>query len=92
MINVKCARCGAKASADSFDKARKLLDHAIGLSRGKPCHDGYNRVVEIKSVGTKSSTPKNTTTVPKKIEKKPVKKETKTETFSKKDNTFIGKL
>ena len=84
MINVKCTRCGAKASADSFDNARNLLDHAIGLNRGIPCHNGYNRVVEIKSQSTKSSTPK-------KIEKKSVKKE-KTETFSKKDNTFIGKL
>ena len=84
MINVKCTRCGAKASADSFDKARNLVDHAIGLHRGIPCGDDRNRVVEIKSQITKLSTPKKT-------EKKFVKKE-KTETFSKKDNTFIGKL
>lgn len=87
MINVRCARCGAKASADSFDKARKLVDHAIGLKRGRPCGDDRNRVVEIKSDSKLSTTPKKTDTKPKKI----VKKE-KTDTFSKKDNTFISKL
>ncbi len=32
-----CIRCGAKAEGDTFAQADELIDHAIGLSKGRPC-------------------------------------------------------
>jgi len=48
MSEAKCFRCGASATADTFEQARKQLDHSVGLSRGIKCGDNYNRVQEIK--------------------------------------------
>ena len=57
MAEAKCMRCDATATADTFEQARKLLNHAIGLGRGINCGDNYNRVVEVKP---KKSTTKST--------------------------------
>jgi len=48
MSKAKCFKCGASAKADTFEKARALLDHSIGLSRSIKCGDGYGAVQEIK--------------------------------------------
>jgi len=65
MAKAKCVRCGASAISDTFEQARKKLNHAIGLSRGIKCGDSYNSVCEIKDelkpriqkVITKTKTP-----------------------------------
>ena len=53
MTNVKCTRCGDTSSGTSFDDASSKLDHAVGLSRGKPCGDNYNSVHEVKDSSKK---------------------------------------
>jgi len=47
MTTAKCNRCGASADAGTFEEASLLLNHAVGLSRGIPCGDNYNSVVEV---------------------------------------------
>jgi len=47
MAKAKCFRCGASATADTFEQASKQLNHAVGLSRGIKCGDNYNKVQEI---------------------------------------------
>ena len=49
MTTAKCFKCGGSAIADTFEQARKLINHAVGLSRGIKCGDNYNKVEEIKS-------------------------------------------
>lgn len=48
MSNVKCLRCGGVATGETFTQAASKINHASGLSRGIPCGNSYNRVVEIK--------------------------------------------
>ncbi len=48
MAKAKCFKCGASATADTFEQARKQLDHSVGLSRGIKCGDNYGKVQEIK--------------------------------------------
>ena len=57
MTKAKCNKCGGSAIAETFELARKLINHAVGLSRGIKCGDSYNMVQEIKSVVKKTSTP-----------------------------------
>ena len=87
MNTAKCNRCGAPATGSSFDAARSKLDHAVGLRKGKPCHDRYNKVVEINKEKPKEKKPeiKNEIKQPKIVRKVISKTETK------KDNTFISK-
>lgn len=59
MTKAKCIRCGASATADTYEQARKQLDHSIGLSRGIKCGDSYDRVQEIKDI-TKQKTSSHT--------------------------------
>ncbi len=47
MAEAKCMKCLGSASGDSFEDARKKINHAVGLSRGMPCGDSFGRVVEI---------------------------------------------
>ncbi len=47
MVLAKCRKCGGHATADTYDTARKLINHAVGLSRGIKCGDSYNCVEEI---------------------------------------------
>ena len=64
MAKAKCFRCGAFATADTFEQASKKLDHSVGLSRGIKCGDNYNRVQEIKDAQkTKQSTTKTETKI-----------------------------
>ena len=59
MSKAKCFRCGATATAATFEQASKQLDHSVGMSRGIKCGDNYNRVQEIKDPQkTNQSTPK----------------------------------
>ena len=48
MSKAKCFKCGASAEADTFKKAKALLDHSIGLCRSIKCGEGYGAVREIK--------------------------------------------
>ena len=57
MVKAKCHRCGRHAIADTYDAARKQINHATGLSSGKKCGDSYGRVMEIKPIESKP-TPK----------------------------------
>ena len=50
MATAKCFQCGATAQADTFEQARGMLDHAIGLARGIKCGNAYGAVEEIKPV------------------------------------------
>jgi len=47
MITAKCNKCGGSASAETYDEARKLINHAVGLSRGVKCGDNYNQVIQV---------------------------------------------
>jgi len=58
MSKAKCFRCGATATANTFEQASKQLDHSVGLSRGIKCGDNYNRVQEIKDTQKTKSTTK----------------------------------
>ena len=51
LSKAKCNKCGGNATADTYEQARKLINHAVGLSRGIKCGDNYNAVQEIKSEG-----------------------------------------
>lgn len=66
MTIAKCFKCGGRAIADTFEQARKLINHAVGLSRGIKCGDSYNHVKEIKPEGitNKPETPKQVTSKP----------------------------
>ena len=58
MAIAKCRKCGGSATADTFEQAKNLINHAVGLSRGIKCGDNYNAVQEIKSkVTMKTSKP-----------------------------------
>jgi len=58
MTQAKCRKCGGSATADTFEQAKNLINHAVGLSRGIKCGDNYNVVQEIKSsVTMKTSKP-----------------------------------
>ena len=61
MTKAKCIKCGGSAIADTFELARKLINHAVGLSRGIKCGDNYNMVQEIKSKLVAKNIPKVTT-------------------------------
>ena len=73
MVKAKCIKCGGSAIADTFEKARNLINHAVALSRGIKCGDNYNCVKEIPE-GTK---PKTVTKPVTKLVTKPVATETK---------------
>jgi len=47
LVQAKCQRCLGSATGDSFEEASKKINHAVGLSRGIPCGNNYNRVFEI---------------------------------------------
>jgi len=66
MIKAKCTKCGGSAMATTFEQARKLINHAVGLGRGIKCGDNYNMVKEIKPEGivTKPETLKQVTPKP----------------------------
>ena len=47
MVIAKCTKCGGSAIGATFEEARKKINHAVALSRGKRCGDNYNMVVEV---------------------------------------------
>lgn len=65
MAEAKCMRCLAHATGDTFEDAKCKINHAVGLSRGIPCGDNYNKVVdvtpEIKDTPKPSTKPVDTT-------------------------------
>ena len=72
MATAKCFKCGGSAIADTFEQARNMINHAVGLSRGIKCGDNYGRVQEIDKKPQKTSSPPETKVVePKTTEPKP---------------------
>lgn len=49
LTTAKCNRCGGSATGDSFEEAKLLINHAVGLSRNIPCGDDRNCTIEVKS-------------------------------------------
>lgn len=37
MGTLTCQRCGATSEGKSFEDADDIIDHAVGLVRGRPC-------------------------------------------------------
>jgi len=73
MAKAKCFHCGASAIADTFEEARKKLNHSVGLSRGIKCGDSIGKVKEIVDPQKIIKTP----TIETKIENIPIKEETR---------------
>ncbi len=74
MTTAKCYKCGGSAIAETFEQARKKINHAVGLSRGIKCGDNYNCVKEIGVVAkpkivipSKPKTPKPIISKPKTV-------------------------
>ena len=85
MAKAKCFHCGATAIDETFEQARKKLDHSVGLSRGVKCGESYGRVKEIKDLSVQKiiKTPTIETKVDTKVETKvDTKMETKIEPTS----------
>ena len=60
MATLTCSRCKATTQADSIKEGRDRLDHAVGLSRGKPCADGKAELFLTGKVNTpKKEKPKS---------------------------------
>jgi len=58
MGTLTCSRCNATTEANSIEDGRKLLDHSIGIYKGKPCEDGKAELFftgEQKSSSTKET-------------------------------------
>ena len=69
MGTVKCERCGGRAEASSIEAAYDLIDHAVGLSKGKPCEAGKATLIMVGEPQAPESEPK--------VEKVETKKATK---------------
>ncbi len=78
MAKAKCFHCGATAIDETFEQARKKLDHSVGLSRGVKCGESYGRVKEIKDLSVQKII--KTPTIETKVDTKDTKIETKMET------------
>jgi len=100
MAKAKCTKCGGWAIADTYEQARKKINHAVALSHSSRCGDSYNRVVEIKpivqNIATKTEKIKkkiselHTKTTEIKTESKPkIKKESKKESANKEPDKAI---
>lgn len=89
MPQAKCNKCGGSAIADTYEQARKLINHAIGLARGIKCGDAYGAVQEIGAIQkvktiatqTKKEEPKVTEVI---LQEKVEPKTEKTKTASRK--------
>jgi len=57
MATAKCFKCGGSAISDTFQQAEKLINHAVGLTRGIKCGASYNMVREIKPATNNIPTP-----------------------------------
>ena len=47
MGTVKCERCGGHTEANTIEEAVKKIDHAVGLSKGKPCDEARAQLVMV---------------------------------------------
>ncbi len=47
MSKAKCTRCGGIAEGKTFEEASSKIDHAVGLSRGRPCGNNYGCVIQV---------------------------------------------
>lgn len=85
MATAECFKCGGSAIADTYEQARKLINHAVGMSRGIKCGDTYNFVQEIgkKILTPAPETPKVETNT------KPEKKTTSEKSKTKKSSNSI---
>lgn len=61
-----CQRCGAEAEGRTFDEADEKIDHARGLSRGRPCSGDPNKLIWTGTKTTEKSSSKPEKTTPKK--------------------------
>jgi len=76
MGTVKCERCGGHTEASSIEEGFSKIDHAVGLSKGKPCEPGKAELVMVGTTQAPKSEPK--VEKPKVEESKKVSKATKT--------------
>lgn len=53
MTQAKCLKCGGSATAETYQQAKNLINHAVGLSRGIKCGDNYNAVQEVVTIKIK---------------------------------------
>jgi len=58
MGTVKCERCGGHAEASSIEEGAPLIDHAVGLSKGKRCGGDYVQLVMVGTPQAPKSEPK----------------------------------
>lgn len=91
MVKAKCTKCGGWAIAGTYEQARKKINHAVALSRGKKCGDNHNRVIEIKPkvqniVQTIVQIPNKTEKIKKKIFELHKEEKTTPKTSSKKES------
>jgi len=82
MVQAKCSKCGGSGVADTFLQARKLINHAIGLSRGIKCGDNHNMVKEIKTNLTKNTKPEIQKPITPNINSEKLKEKTKQTKYS----------
>lgn len=89
LATATCLRCKAIATADTFEQARKLLNHAIGLGRGIKCGDNYGAVKEIieKQTTQKTKQTVSTSATETKIPESPISEKTIKEKLESKTKT-----
>jgi len=78
LVDIRCYKCGGKASGDTFEDARTKLNHAVGKSRGIKCGDNYNCIEEIKDSTVQESTTQEETPkaeIPEPVNTEPVSSE-----------------
>jgi len=89
MTQAKCLKCGGSATADTFQQAKNLINHAVGLSRGIKCGANYNAVQEIKSEGV--VTMKKPETLKQKEPETPTESNTEPKSYTKEKKTSTRK-
>ncbi len=52
MTEFQCLKCTGRVEAKDIGEAKRKLDHAIGLSKGRPCAGGKNAPVQEMAVQT----------------------------------------
>ena len=55
MTEFQCLKCTGRIEAKDLAEAKRKLDHAIGLSKGRPCAGGKNAPVQEMAVQAASS-------------------------------------
>ena len=60
MVKVRCIRCTGIAEGKTATEAAQKIDHAIGLSKGRPCAGGDEAPIEVIGGVTAAAAPKVT--------------------------------